>query len=178
MDHLFGLPAHPLIVHIPVVLLPLTACGVLVTLLRTRWYERYRWAVLAIGTVGTLGAIYAASSGETLEGLIRASDGNDAARGIHEHAQAGDQARNLAILFLIVLAVYVLLPWVLERRQRSNATDEGTGGSPRWLRPVLMVLVTGAAAASVVSVIDAGHSGASKAWEEYATQNGGDDDGG
>jgi hypothetical protein len=183
MDHLFGLPAHPLIVHIPVVLLPLAAVGVLVTLFRRSWYERYRWAVLAIGTVGTVGAYYSAASGEELEDMFRQREGAEAVREIHEHADAGEQARNMAILFLVVLTVYVVVPWLLDRRAAPpaasvdsvdavDAVDAGNAvvarGPIRWLRPLLMVLVTIAAAASVYTVIDAGHTGASRAWDEYA----------
>ena len=57
MDTISGLPAHPLLVHVPVVLLPLAAVGVIVMLIRPAWHRRYRWAVLTIGAVGTLGAI-------------------------------------------------------------------------------------------------------------------------
>ncbi len=55
MDTLFGLPAHPLLVHIPIVLLPLAAIGVIVMLIKPEWHRRYRWVVLAMGVVGALG---------------------------------------------------------------------------------------------------------------------------
>jgi uncharacterized membrane protein len=59
MDTLFGLPAHPLLVHIPIVLLPLAAIGVIVMLIKPAWHRRYRWIVLAMGIVGALGAAFA-----------------------------------------------------------------------------------------------------------------------
>ena len=43
MDNITGLPAHPLLVHIPVVLLPLAAIGVVFLIVRRTWYVRYRW---------------------------------------------------------------------------------------------------------------------------------------
>ena len=68
MDKLFGLPAHPFLVHVPVVLLPLTAIGVMVMAIRPAWHQRFRWAILATGAEGTLGIVLAASAGEQLEG--------------------------------------------------------------------------------------------------------------
>ena len=168
MDRLFGLPAHPLIVHIPVAMLPLAMLGVVIMLIRRAWYERYKWAVLAVGAIGTFGAILAASSGEGLEKQIALKEGQAAARAAHDHAEAGDLARTLAIVFFVVLALYVLLPWFLERRAASRAAAaEGGAVEPSWLRPALMIAVAITGIASMVSIIDAGHSGAAKAWEDY-----------
>jgi hypothetical protein len=55
MDKLFGLPAHPFLVHVPIVLLPLSAIGVVLMAVRPSWHRSYRWVVLAIGVVGALG---------------------------------------------------------------------------------------------------------------------------
>src|SRR4051794_38728701 len=103
MDHINGLPLHPLIVHIPVAMLPLAFLGVAVMMLRRTWYDRYRWAVLVIGAIGTLGAILAAATGESLESDVRRTEGGAALRSIHEHAEAGDLARTVAILFFVDL---------------------------------------------------------------------------
>ena len=73
MDQITGLPAHPLLVHIPVAMLPLAALGVVVLLARKAWYERYRWAVLVVAGIGTLGAILAASSGESAPAVAAAA---------------------------------------------------------------------------------------------------------
>jgi hypothetical protein len=149
-------------------MLPLAMLGVVVMLIRRAWYERYKWAVLAVGAIGTIGAVLAAASGESLEKQIALKEGQAAARAAHDHAEAGDLARTLAIVFFVVLALYVLLPWYLERRaaSRAEATENSSVG-PSWLRPALMVAVTITGIASMVSIIDAGHSGAAKAWEQY-----------
>jgi uncharacterized membrane protein len=167
MDQITGLPAHPLLVHIPVAMLPLAALGVVVMLARTAWYERYRWAVLVVAGIGTLGAILAASSGESLESQMRAKEGAEAVREIHDHAEAGDLARTLAIVFFVVLALYVVLPWFLDRRNAAAEPGTAARTMPTWLRPTLMVAVAVTAVASMVSIVNAGHSGASRAWEEY-----------
>lgn len=169
MDELFGLPAHPLVVHAPVVLLPLAVIGTALMMLRTTWYERFRWPTLVIAAVGTFGAIVAASSGEELEETLERTEGREAARAVHEHAEAGESARMLAIVFLVALAAYVVVPWWMARRQRaavsvSSAAVDAPRSGPAWLRPLLMVVVGLAAIGSLVTIIDAGHSGADSVW--------------
>lgn len=158
MEPLLGLPTHPLIVHVPVVVIPLTAVGALATVARRSWYFQYRWVVLMMGVLGAIGAILAASTGEELE------EGERASRAIHEHAEAGELARTVAIVFALVLVAYVVVPWFLARRARLDDRRDQVG--PRWLRPVLAALVVLTSIGAVAAVIDAGHSGASSVWNE------------
>jgi len=168
MDHINGLPTHPLIVHIPVAMLPLAFPGVAVMIIRRAWYERYRWAVLVIGAIGTLGAILAAATGESLESDIRRTQGAAAMRGIHDHAEAGDVARTVAIFFFIALAAWVLIPWYLDSRKARDETDGSApdGRGTRVLRTVLMITTAVLATASMVTVYRAGHSGATSVWHD------------
>ena len=69
LEKLFGLPAHPLLVHIPVVLVPLAAIIAIVFAFKPAWLDRFGWGLVALSGVGALGAILAAGSGEGLEGL-------------------------------------------------------------------------------------------------------------
>jgi hypothetical protein len=165
MRSFFGVPAHPLLVHVPAVLLPLAALGVVVMLIRPAWHARYRWAVLAIGFVGAVGAILAASAGESFEHQIEATEGRGAAAGWQDHAAAGETARLFAMLFFIVLAAFVLVPWFLERR----AKDASIATVPKWVSVALTVLVLAGSAATVTTVVLAGHSGAKAAWCDVAT---------
>jgi len=171
MDSINGLPLHPLIVHIPVALLPLAFIGVAVMCIKRAWYERYRWAVLVVGGIGTLGAILAASTGESLESDVRRTEGSAALRGIHDHAEAGDLARSVAIVFFVALAAWVLIPWYLDRRHAQQQTDnEGeVGRSHRYsnlARSILMVTTAILATASMATIYRAGHSGATSVWKE------------
>lgn len=187
MDTLFGLPAHPFLVHIPIVLLPVAAIGVVVMVINRRWYERYRWAVLAIGAVGTLGAILAANAGEELERRIVAVEGAAAASSWEHHAELGDTAQNVAIAFLIVLAAFVIVPWLMDRfgGSRPAADRAGDGAIPasehatrmsagrgrnRVVHIALAVLTVVAAAGSVTTVIQAGHTGSKSVWEDYVAK--------
>lgn len=190
MDELFGLPAHPLVVHAPVVLLPLAVVGVAAMMVRPAWYLRLRWPVLGITIVGAIGAVLAAGTGEELEELVEDSATREARRAISEHAEAGEAARLFAILFLLAVLAYVLVPWFLERRARSAAASDAPAGEaaprwggPGWLRAVLMLAVAITAVGSLVTIIDAGHSGADSVWGDVTTgvddgDDGGGDDGG
>jgi len=44
-DRVRGLPAHPLFVHVPVVLVPCTVIAALVFMARTDWFSRYAIAL-------------------------------------------------------------------------------------------------------------------------------------
>lgn len=168
MDELFGLPAHPLVVHAPVVLLPLAVVGVAAMMIRSSWYDRMRWPVLAIAAVGAIGAVIAAGTGEELEERVEAGASGAARRAIEEHAEAGEAARLFAVLFLVAVVAYVVVPWFLARRARAGAgvTDDAPQRSRagRWLTPVLMVAVAITAIGSLVTIVDAGHSGADSVW--------------
>jgi hypothetical protein len=193
MDSLFGLPAHPLLVHIPVVLLPLAAVGVVVMAIKPAWHHRYRWAVLAMGVVGAIGAVLAEQAGESFEERIEALEGREAARRWHEHQEQGETARNLALLFGVILIAFVLVPWFLERRRSSagnavrsatevSATSAGTATATGTVCPTLeqrlriglAVLAILGAAGSVYSIIQAGHSGADAVWSQYDGADEGD----
>jgi hypothetical protein len=165
MNSFFGIPAHPLLVHVPVVLLPLTALGVVVMVIRPAWHRRYRWAVLGVGVIATFGAILAASAGDSLGERVEAKNGAGGEGVWEHHAELGDTARLVAIIFVIVLAAYVLVPWYLERR----AAQDNPLGVPSWLTAVLAALALLASAASVYTIIQAGHSGAKAVWCETNT---------
>lgn len=174
MDTISGIPSHPLFVHIPAILLPLAAVGVIVMVVKPAWKERYQWATLAVGFVGMLGAILAASSGESLEEANEeAMAGMSGPRPWESHAEAGEMARNVSILFFVLLAAFVLVPWFLRRRAAKGAAGEAPASAgPTWLAPVLAGLVVIGAAASTYTVIDAGHSGAKAVWSEEGDGDG------
>ncbi len=171
MDKLFGLPAHPFLVHIPIVLLPLAAIGTVAIVARRKWYLAYRWVVLAIAVVGTGGAVLASSAGEELEGRIVAIEGPQAASGWEHHAELGETARNIALVYVVLLAAYVIIPWLLERRRATPARGRVDARRlrawrPGWLRPVLASLALIGGVASMVTIVQAGHTGSKSVWEE------------
>ena len=184
MDKLFGLPAHPLFVHIPIVLLPLAALGVIVMAIKPAWHQRYRWAVLALGTAGTIGVVLAAQAGEQLGKRVNDVQGAKAASIWRHHRNLGETARNFGLLFFVLLAAFVLLPWWMERRAAQTTSGQTTrastsapatnGPRDRWLRIAVTALAIAGAAVSVVTITQAGHSGSDTVWKDYVrSTNGG-----
>ncbi|MCB1000001.1 MAG: DUF2231 domain-containing protein [Ilumatobacteraceae bacterium] len=151
MDTISGIPAHPLFVHVPVVLLPLGALLAIALLVKQAWFERYQWVLLGIVGAGAIGAVLAAASGEELE------EAGERSAGIHDHAEAGEMARNLGLVFLLVVIAWIVVPKLLRRRAAA---------SPRWFRPVIAALVVLAGVGSFATVVQAGHSGAEQVWDE------------
>lgn len=191
MDTISGIPSHPLFVHIPVALIPLAAIGAIFLVIKSSWNERYKWAVLIVTGIGALGALIAASAGESLQETLSQED----RIGIEDHAEMGDTAKVLAVVFFLGVLAWVIVPWFLQRRAAKQAPAAvgadvpatRTGSGPAWLKPVLAVIMLGTGAASVITIFDAGHSGAKRTWAEEGsnegsndsgTETGADDDGG
>ncbi|MCU1346146.1 MAG: hypothetical protein JWL70_2412 [Acidimicrobiia bacterium] len=160
MNRLFGLPAHPLLVHVPVVLLPMAALGALAIALRPAWRRRYGWLVLGVTLVGTVGAVLAANAGDSLEETVGRS------ASVRDHADAGEMARNISLLFAVLVAAFVVGAWFLDRRRTSTVGAAGVPAAPRWVVPTLATLMVLGAAGSMYSIVKAGHSGARATWED------------
>ena len=48
LEKLFGLPAHPLLVHMPVVLIPLSGLIAIVFAFKTAWLDRFGWGLVVL----------------------------------------------------------------------------------------------------------------------------------
>jgi hypothetical protein len=160
---LSGLPNHPLIVHIPVVLIPLAALAVWALAVRPAWIERYRWLTVIVTTLGFVGAVLAAANGEELEDQLRESGtvSSGTRRLIHDHADAGESARLFAFLFFVAVVLWLIGLWFAARKRWTQRL-------PSWLRPALMALAVLTSVGAVYGVIAAGHSGAKAAWCELS----------
>ncbi len=142
-----GLPLHPLLVHAPVVLVPLVATGLV---LYVAWPSSRRvlgpiLATLAIGAAIT--AILATEAGEHLAEKLQRGE---AAEG---HEENGELAR----LGASVLAVGTTALAALDRFR----PDSRLAGSR--LPGIVMVVV---GLGTTIAVALAGHSGATLAWED------------
>ncbi len=95
MDELFGLPAHPLLVHAAVVLVPLAAIGVVLIAFWPAARARLGVAVVVIAAVGTVFAYLAMESGEYLEEQVKETEQ------VEEHAKLGDSGLAAAAAVLV-----------------------------------------------------------------------------
>jgi energy-converting hydrogenase Eha subunit B len=69
IDTLFGLPAHPLVVHAAVILLPIAAISLIVVAAIPKARRIYAPIVFAVALFATIAVFMAQESGESLEAI-------------------------------------------------------------------------------------------------------------
>ena len=164
IERIAGLPAHPLFVHIPVVLIPLAGLVAIVFAFRPAWLDRFGWSLVALSGVGMIGAIIAAGSGESLEEMIR-DNGEEISSTLREHAELGEAARTISIIFFVIVTAVVVFRYYSRKNVGSGNAVMKFAGSKAGATVLAAALVVSAGAASY-SVAAAGHNGAKAVWEE------------
>lgn len=155
----FGLPAHPLVVHAAVVLVPVAAVGFAATAWRPAWRRSYGIPVLTLAFAGALFAFLADQSGGPLEHNVR-----DAARAAGTRARFGDhpeqgQAAYLwAVFFLVAVGVVFVADRWGERLRL-----------PKWAPGGLYAVALLPALVAVLTMVAAGHSGAQLVWKDVGS---------
>ena len=158
VSELFGLPAHPLVVHAAVVLLPLAAITTFVCAAVPRARRPYAPVALGLALLATVAVGLAQGSGEELEEQV------DETPLVEEHTEHGELVLPWAIAVTVVSAAVVAIP-ALERRR------PGIGGTAATTAVAVVALVVGAGA--LWTVIDVGHSGAKATWEDVSSEGDG-----
>ncbi|MDQ0766179.1 DUF2231 domain-containing protein [Streptomyces canus] len=157
-----GLPAHVLIVHFVVVLVPLSALAVVVGAI---WPSAARrmGVVLPLSALVTLASVpVATQAGEWLEEHV---DSNALVR---RHAELGDGLFPwTGALLLLATAIW----WTTRKSAAAEAasgerTRAAASGSALAVRAAAAVLCVGVAAGAVVDVYRIGDSGAKAAWHD------------
>lgn len=156
-----GLPLHPLIVHVVVVFLPVSALGLITLIAVPRWRKHYGVLAVAAAVMGAAAAFVAKESGDALGdqvGLPR------------NHEDWGERLLTLAILFAAAAIVW----FVLDRCRQSSgqqphqgAPDDSSGrvtGVLSVLSRIAGALVVALSLAVLALTPVVGHSGAEAAW--------------
>lgn len=152
IDNLFGIPAHPLLVHLPLMLVPLAALSALVAVAVQRHRRRLAWLATGITFIALVSAQLAVASGQALERRVKKTALS------RRHASLGDDVRLYVLLLFVVLLVLAMLPhssWSGTRAQRRRAAVA--------LTSVVVVLV---AVVNVTLVLMVAQSGAKAVWNE------------
>ena len=116
-----GIPAHPLVVHAVVVLLPLAAVGTLVVAARPVWRRQLGIWVLLLAFAGVAAVPVATQTGEQLQRALGASPL------IKIHEQHADTLLIPALIFLVLLAATVFVG----RRFDAGGTGRRAGRRAR-----------------------------------------------
>jgi hypothetical protein len=140
-----GLPAHPLFVHVPVILIPTAVIAALVFMARPEWLGRYGIALCLVSIVAMSSIFLTMQAGAALNGALHLH--GEASRLISEHSQA---AHILAIVFTAFTAV-LILTFAAYRISGGMPTGLGvadrllgSGAAFKALRVLLVVLALGA----------------------------------
>ena len=140
-----GLPAHPLFVHVPVVLIPTTIVAAIVFMVKPQWFARYGIALALASIVAMSSVFLAMQAGAALRGALNLQ--GEAAKLISEHSQA---AHILAIVYVVFTAT-LILTFAAQRISGGKPTGLGIVDAPlsstamfTALRVLLVVLSIGA----------------------------------
>ena len=158
LSRLFGLPAHPLIVHAVVVLVPLAAIGLIVVAVWPASRPHLLVATVLVATAALVFTPLATSSGEALEEQVHET------AAVQHHAELGDAMTAFSVALFAGAAGVGGLEFVRRRRQRAGATDAHWSDS-RAVAIGVSAFAVVVAVAATVQVAYVGHTGASATWE-------------
>lgn len=164
-DQLFGLPAHPLLVHMPVVFIPLTLTLAVIAVFWQRGRKVLSLVVAAGATISMLGAQVAVMSGKALEERVKESSL------IQQHGELGEGARTFAILMFLVAVAFVVREWGGELRV-PGAERLGRLLAPRAIGIAVSVALIASGGLATIWVARAGHLGAKATWSTLPASSG------
>jgi uncharacterized membrane protein len=156
---IYGLPAHPLVVHLAVVLVPLAATATIAVGWNARWRHRYYLPIALVAIIGAVGAFLAQQTGGSLRRALR-----QAGKHVGNHPQQGNVAFWTAALLAIVCVLLYLYDTYGDRlRSQWGIVD-------RYRLPVdenlvLYMIAVPIAVLALVFMVLAGHSGATLVWK-------------
>lgn len=151
MDLVFGLPAHPFLVHAAVVLLPLAALGVIIVALSPKLRTRYSSLVVILAAMA---AGVMPLAGESGEALARRIEFNEATT---QHLQLGESGTAAGLAVLVAALVLWWMQW-------SRGGQKTTG----WKTMVVVALSIVVAIGATIQIGRIGHSGAKSVWQSTA----------
>lgn len=144
LDTIFGLPAHVLIVHVTVVLLPVAAIGAIVIVIRRSLIHRIGWVTVVAAGLGAAASWISRFSGAELASRV----GNP-----QPHVDYGHDLPVHATLFFLLVLIY----WLIARGIPGNRSR------PWWVMALGVIVILGSIIV-VWSTIRTGHSGAEATW--------------
>jgi mono/diheme cytochrome c family protein/uncharacterized membrane protein len=159
METIFDLPAHPLMVHFPIVAIPVLALLGLVMAVRPDFRIKYALPVIALGIVTSVATVFAAQSGKALSESFELDESF-----IGDHQALGEMLR----FFVIGLTLALIALVVVNKRATSTGKD-----------PLSMAMGLAVVALSILSIVWAvrtGHEGSKAVWEGSVTTSEADDE--
>jgi uncharacterized membrane protein len=115
--------AHPIVVHFPIALLLFAPALVVLALLVPKLRRGVALAALAVMAAGATGTVAATLTGEEAADHAEKTAAGEAARDLlREHEEAGERARNAALVLVALYGVLQIVP-VVRKREFDRKTD-------------------------------------------------------
>lgn len=158
-DTLFDLPAHPLLVHAPIVLLPIAAILMVAFVAKPTWRSAAGWWPLALVGVTVVLLFGAKESGEALiEAYDRAN--GEGAVDIELHESLAETTFVMTLVWFFLLAGLT----AVERVEGLRTGAVASIATNTRARQVLGGLVAVMGVLATVWMIRTGHEGAKSVW--------------
>lgn len=165
LEEIVGIPAHPLLIHIPVVFVPLLAILAAAYAFISFVRPHVRWVLGLLAVAAPISALLAKLSGDAFFERLIATD--RVTPEFHPTIEAHQDLGNLTLYNTIALSVLTLaLVYFIPPRGAAERTIGGAGAT-RILSLGLRVLTLVAAAVSLYYVVRTGDSGAKAVWTGY-----------
>jgi hypothetical protein len=166
-----GLPAHPLFLHVPVVLIPLSVLGAIALVIKPAWFRRYGIALCTMSVVAMGGLFVTMGAGSQLRSALGLYGNFGVASLIARHEHAADILR----LCFIGFTAIVIVAFAAERI--SSGMPTGAGIIDRLLQPrgVVIFLRTALVALAIASgymCFKTGDLGAKAVWAGRLSHSG------
>jgi glucan phosphoethanolaminetransferase (alkaline phosphatase superfamily) len=162
-----GIPAHPLMVHVPVILVPLCALAAIL-MIRPSWRARIGWIAVVLSGAALLFTQLAIGSGEALEESVKET------RLVEQHTEMGESGRPWVFLLFVGLVVVMVLGIRLTRRAAASGTSLAPNPTAVLVVAIMTALVGIMASYQIYRI---GHSGAKATWADVRIESGGGEGG-
>ncbi|GAA1340641.1 hypothetical protein GCM10009594_11580 [Kocuria palustris] len=152
------LPLHPLVVHLPVVVLPLTAILLIVAAVVPAVRRRVLGLSVIGAALGLAGVILALISGDAFAQQVGMPQ---------QHADAANRLLAASIALFVLTTAWWISRVLADRKQRAEVEGSGAGALPT----VLGALSALTGAAVLIFAVQTGHTGAQAAWSGAMATN-------
>jgi hypothetical protein len=151
LNDLFGIPAHPLVVHAAVVLLPIAAIGTAIVAAVPKARRHYAPVVFGVALLATIAVGLAQQSGESLEHRVTENVL------VEEHTEQGESVLPWAIAVTAIAGAVAIADPLCKRLARVPGNA---------ITAVLIATALLAGSGATWTVIRVGHSGAKATWHD------------
>jgi hypothetical protein len=155
LNDLFGIPAHPLVVHAAVVLLPIAAIGTVIVAAVPQARRHYAPVVFGVALLATIAVGLAQQSGESLEQRVTEN------ALVEEHTEEGESVLPWAIAVTAIAGAVAIVEPLRRRFARVP------GGA---ITAALIVTALLAGSGATWTIISVGHSGARATWHDVSDE--------